>query len=431
MILPKSVSGVFWAVLLFALIVRSGVLLLTPDALIHDTDDYRRLAENLITQGTFGHNDVPTAFRPPLYPLLLTGCVALGDCSRTAIGFLHVMLGVATVAMVFLLGRWWGLGTRGSAIAALLAACDPILLAQSTQIMTETTAVFLATAGLVMLTRLGRQLPYRSVVAMAAGAVLALGSLCRPTLLLWTIAVGLALLLKNKNGRELTALGKRFERPRLPAVFILGVILVLSPWAIRNQLQFGRPIAATTHGGYTLLLANNPEFYEWLRTGAWGDVWRADQFNADWDHRKPSDELDANRLAYREAWQNIGREPGIFCYACLVRLGRFWSPLPHQVSADETTMRRLSRYAVAVWYVVEFLLAGMGAWCIFRCRRTWNESLQFWLYGLLLVMSLTAVHSLFWTDMRMRSVVMPVVALAAAVACDRRRKDAIAPPLRG
>ncbi len=440
---PKSVTGVFAAVLFFAFVVRGGMLLLTPDALARDTDDYRRLAENLVEHGTFGHGDTPTAFRPPLYPLLLTGYVALGDDSRVAIGLLHVLLGVATVAMVFLLGRWWGLGTIGATIATLLTACDPILLAQSTQIMTETPATFLVTAGLVMITwtlaTSGVGCPENasasaimktdapattqrwngSLIFLATGAVLSLGAICRPTLLLWVFAVGLALLVKTRNSRELTAPGEKSSRFLLPASYAAGAILVLCPWMIRNQIEFGRPIAATTHGGYTLLLANNPEFFEWLRTGDWGDVWRADHFNAEWDRHKPSDEIAANRLAYHEAWQNVGCEPGMFCYACLVRLGRFWSPLPHQVSADETTMRRLSRYIVAAWYALEFIFAGMGAWRIFQCRKTPHGFLQPWLYALLLVVSLTAIHSLFWTDMRMRAVVMPVVALAAAAALSK------------
>ena len=37
-----------------------------------------------------------------------------------------------------------------------------------------------------------------------------------------------------------------------------------------------------------------------------------------------------------------------------------------------------------------------------------------WLWGLLLVACLTAVHTFYWTDMRMRAPLMPVVALAAA-----------------
>ncbi len=432
--------------LLLTLLVRGGVLLCTPDALTADTDDYRRLAENLVEHGTFGHGATPTAFRPPLYPILLTGCVAAGDYCRLAIGVLHVILGMAAVGLVFVLGNWWGLGRRGAALAALLVACDPILLFQSTQIMTETAAALLVVVGLIALT-CSRHTPCavadgtRSVPAtMLAGVVLALGALCRPTLLLWIIAVGAVMAIRAWNCR------RRLQTPMepmatdsatgvasyngcslrraasfltLPAAFALGAAVVLSPWIIRNQLQFGRPIATTTHGGYTLLLANNPEFYRWLRAGQWGDVWRADRFNAEWEQRRPRNEIAADRLAYDEAWQTIRREPCTFAYSCLVRLGRFWSPLPHRVVADESLARRLARWAVAVWYVLEFLLALVGIWRIFANWPLKRPALGIspsagWFWGLLLVFCLMAVHAVFWTDMRMRAVAMPVVALAAA-----------------
>ncbi|MCE5269254.1 MAG: hypothetical protein LLG00_15360, partial [Planctomycetaceae bacterium] len=125
---------------------------MTPDALTADIDGYRRLAENVVRHGTFGDGEVPTAFRPPLYPLMLTPCVALGDHSRIATGLLHLTLGIGTVAMVLLLSARWGLGRRATVLAGLLVACDPILLRWSTQLMTETLATFLAVAGLLALT---------------------------------------------------------------------------------------------------------------------------------------------------------------------------------------------------------------------------------------------------------------------------------------
>ena len=139
-------------VLLLALLIRGGVLWLTPGALLADPDGYRQLAVNLVVHGTLGYETfnagvMPTAYRPPLYPLLLSACVA-----PAAVAVLHLVMGVATVGLVLVLGRWWGLGNRGAALAALLVACDPILLSQSTQVMTETPATFLATAGLVVLT---------------------------------------------------------------------------------------------------------------------------------------------------------------------------------------------------------------------------------------------------------------------------------------
>jgi hypothetical protein len=450
--------------LLLCCLLRGGVLLLLSDGLQKDADGYWRLAENLVRHGTLGQGDVPTAYRPPLYPLLLTPCTLLGSYGRTAVGVLHVVLGVATVGMVLALARRWGLGRRGAALAALLVACDPILLAGSAQVMTETLATFLTTAGLLVLAIAGSQrLPEESrklahipgavgsrlwLPQMAAGIVLALAALCRPAFLLWTLAAGAILWWQKRQQKTFVHVLS------FPWAFCLGALLVLSPWAIRNQVQFGRPIVTTTHGGYTLLLANNPAFYDWLRTGAWGTLWQADQFNADWNARRPADELQADRQAYTEALQTIRRQPATFLHACLVRVGRFWSPLPHQLTLDETPARRLSRYAVAIWYIAEYALVLLGIWRLGWRRGEWRvesgeERIQAesgkaeggkgsrittemntssfllspsplrlpsstWFWGLVLILILLAGHLVYWTDMRMRAPIMPVVALIAA-----------------
>jgi hypothetical protein len=406
--------------------------LLTPEALQADPDGYRQLAENLVEHGTFGQGETPTAYRPPLYPLALASGAALGSHWRTAIAVLHILLGVATVWLVLLLGRWWKLGDRRAVAAAILVACDPILLNQSTQVMTETMAAFLVVAGLLTLTWTDRSPTLvRNVVA---GAALALGALCRPTLLPYAILVGVTLGMLRMT--HLRCASPRLDGAAQPhgarlnawqfvaalGAFALGMSVVLSPWALRNQMQFGRPIVTTTHGGYTLLLANNPEFYQWLRFGRWGDVWKADRFNAAWQQRKPRDELLADRLAYHDAWQTIRDEPGTFVRASMVRLGRFWSPLPHQVVADETPLRRLARHGVALWYTVEFFLAIAGTWFILKAPGRLSMRIP-WLQALLLVVSMTAIHTLFWTDMRMRAPLMPVVALAAAAGWPRTSRE--------
>ena len=62
----------------------------------------------------------------------------------------------------------------------------------------------------------------------------------------------------------------------MAAIGLLAAVCGLAPWAIRNQIVVGRPIVSTTHGGYTLLLGNNPSFYDHLRTAPRGTVWSAD-----------------------------------------------------------------------------------------------------------------------------------------------------------
>ena len=349
--------------------------------------------------------------------------------------------------------------------------------------------------------------------------VLALAALCRPALLLWTLAAWRRALVASlprikgdspiftqtkigtvPDSRGPTARGGIVKTFRPAAAFALGAILVLGPWAIRNELQFGQPIVTTTHGGYTLLLANNPEFYDWLRSGSWGSVWESDRFKYNWACRDPENrvggqprtELETDRQAYDEAWQTIRAQPGMFLYACLVRVGRFWSPLPHQLTAGESPRHRLSRYAVGVWYVAEFLLAmfgisrlikeqgpgargegrgrsgphpsplpkGEGTCPALTLALSQRERGQIppsalrpppsalrpppsalrpppsafrlppsafrpspWLWGFLLVGCLMASHIVYWTDMRMRAPVMPVVALLAAKALCRRDRE--------
>ncbi|MDX1402470.1 MAG: M20/M25/M40 family metallo-hydrolase, partial [Kiloniellales bacterium] len=56
----------------------------------------------------------PTAFRPPLYPLLLAA-IGWGDrVPAVAVGILHLLLGVATVGLVEALSRRWDLASHGA-----------------------------------------------------------------------------------------------------------------------------------------------------------------------------------------------------------------------------------------------------------------------------------------------------------------------------
>lgn len=431
------------AVVAAAAVVRIAALAFIPGALATDPDGYRQLAENVMQHATFGFGDVPTAYRPPLYPLLLVPCLVFGPHARTAIAGLHVALGVATVWLTDRLGRRWGLGNYSLAAAALVA-CDPILLHQSTLVMTETLAALLAVVGLNVLSAAADR--PSGLRWATAGACLGLAVLCRPTFLLFSLLAALALPWFAATAAQ---------RLKGFLAFVAAFAVVLAPWALRNQVYFGRPIVATTHGGYTLLLGNNPGFYEYLRTGKQGSLWDATQFNRDWAGRAPRSgpaaELANDRRAYAEARQWIAREPRLFVYACLVRIGRLWQILPHQTNPNEAASRRGLRYLVGLWYSVELPLALMGVmWLLGRRvapeqksvprptnatgwpgdladavarrpaltltlpRRGWR--LKTWLWGVLLAGSFMAVHAVYWTNMRMRAPLMPAVALAAVVA---------------
>jgi len=428
-----------------AMLLRGAVLLFDAHALEGDPDGYRALAVNLVQHGTFGANEIPTAFRPPLYPLVLAGCVVWGSGTRAAIGLVHWVLGVATVWIAERLGRLWGL-RRGATLAAALVACDPILLAQSTQLMTETLATFLAAAALLALTRAQQTgLPRW---ALLAGACCGLAVLCRPTFLPWTLLVGpmLAWASRRKQSEwekaeaaprapphpaEAEAARNRRTQPTqrssrchaasLLLVFFAGLGLTLAPWALRNLVHFGRPIVTTTHGGYTLLRANNPYYYRHLREASWGAVWDSAELDRQWlakaPRGTPADELRADRLAYAEARENIRRQPLLFVYASLVRLSRFFGLVPYRTAPQEGALTLSARYAIGLWYLMELLLALIGVCAVVvegtRKRKAENASFG-WCFGILMVACFAGIHSVYWTDLRMRAPCMVVIALAAA-----------------
>jgi len=186
----------------------------------------------------------------------------------------------------------------------------------------------------------------------------------------------------------------------------------MSPWVVRNQMQFGVPIITTTHGGYALLRGNNPSLYEHLRSGAWGNDWDSREFDEMWlDEQKAveSDEVSRDWLAYALAWQNIRDEPAMFPLSSVARVGSLWGLVPYQSTPFEGHRNRFLRYATGVWYAIEFMLAALGAWAMGR-----RLARAPWVWGTLLLASFTAAHAIISASLYQRAPLAPVLALLAA-----------------
>lgn len=421
----RAMAQIVLAVALVALAVRTAALGLFWNSLRSDPDSYRRIATNLVQRGQFsasqpGYAIRPTAFRPPLYPVFLAGCSIGGEVTSARIAVFHGLLGIATVGLTGVLARWWGLSVRWAAVAALLVACDPLLLKQSALVMTETLATFLALAALICLTRLSQVgTPW---TAAQAGSVLALATLCRPTFLLWLIATAASIpLLPLPATRKAANL----------TVFVLFAATIFTPWVLRNYLQFGVPILGTTHGGSTLRWGNNPSYYRHLREARWGEVWDAADLRRDdaLARTQPSQtgvaipaaggraaehyELRLDRQNYARALSAIRQEPQMFARACLFRLGSFWRPLPYRGYGPETALYQAGRYLVGAWYVALFACAAAGTWLLGRQLGEFP-----WRWGVSLTILLTGMHAIYWSDIRMRAPLAPFLCVLAAKALE-------------
>jgi 4-amino-4-deoxy-L-arabinose transferase-like glycosyltransferase len=377
--------------MILAVVLRAAVMVRGSGS-FDDPDNYLPMARSLGSGQGFSFRGRPTAYRPPLYPLILVPAIWMGRWQAWGIGLLHLGLGAGTVWMTASAAGGFGWSRRRAMAAALIAACDPVLAWQSRSVMTETPAAFLVAASLAGLGRGGRR------SAILGGVGFGLAALCRPSLLAAAALTTLAALLAPPDPLR--------ERIRRAGSLTLTIALVLSPWMIRNLVVLGHPIWTTTHGGYTLALANNPVYYREVLDGPPGRVWTGeDQFRwFDSVNRETTGmtEHQADRHLQAAVWRLARERPRDFARATLARLGHLWSVAP-----AASVYSTLARWATIAWTVPLWAALGLG---LFR-RSLWS-----WprVAAPMVVLGLTLVHALFWTDLRMRAPIVPAIALIAA-----------------
>jgi 4-amino-4-deoxy-L-arabinose transferase-like glycosyltransferase len=362
---------------------------------IEDPDNYLRLAAALAEGRGYVWDGRPTAYRPPLYPLVLAPLVAaFGGGARLgwAIGGLHAVLGAATVVLTARTARRWGLGPGPALVAAIVVAFDPVLVSQSRMVMTETLTAFLLAASLAALALDGPR------GAALGGLALGLSALCRPSTL---PAAGLL-----AAAATLVGPGSRAGRLYHGAIVGLTTMAVLAPWAVRNARVLGEPVWTTTHGGYTLALANNPTYYAEVVNGPAGAVWSGANQKRWFDAIGPTvaglSEPAADRRLRDGALAFLRRRPRDFARATAARLCRFWSVVPAGAVYPGWVRAGVALWTIPLWMA---LVAGLSR------RRTWQ-----WprITAPFLLLALTAVHAVYWTDMRMRAPLVPAIALIVA-----------------
>jgi hypothetical protein len=383
--------------------------------LAEDRDNYRHLAAQIVAGNGFVDPLAltPTAYRPPLYPLFLAAILVCGG-SNMAIGLAQLVLGVATVALTVLCGRRLQLG-RASLAAGLVVTVDPLLLHQTALVMTETLAALLT--ALILWLSLGERSTARN---LGMGFVFGLSCLCRPTF--WAFGALASAWWCITCIRAWRRKAELIGRLSAALVVAMGVLLAVAPWGIRNALVMGRPVIATTHGGYTLLLAHNPAYTEAVVEQPWGAVWEGAAFEEWWanvedelgrqdppldvGHLSPAVELARDSWMNRRARDYIVAEPRVAVRAGLTLLGRFWGMVP--LVTRNATLAPAARLMIATWYAAILIALVCGGFRVLRAD--WRR----WLPLLALIAGFTLVHAVYWADMRMRTPLVPAIALIVA-----------------
>ncbi|MGH9014584.1 MAG: ArnT family glycosyltransferase [Acidimicrobiia bacterium] len=177
----------------------------------------------------------PTAFRPPLYPVLLGSLLVVTPGEGVLAGqLMNVVLGTFVVVLAAMVGCRIA-GPRAGMVAGLAAAVYPPLLANDAVLLAESLSLVLLLA--VVLLLLERR---AGLAGLASGLLI----LTRPSAQAFALVVAVWLVWK---------LGWRQA-----AQYGLVAAAIVVPWLVRNSLLVGSPMLVTSNG-FNLAAKYSPE----------------------------------------------------------------------------------------------------------------------------------------------------------------------------
>jgi 4-amino-4-deoxy-L-arabinose transferase-like glycosyltransferase len=411
-------------VALLALAVRIGfVVAVDPHVpAVGDASAYHLLAKDLADgRGyirPFDHallgRERPTAEYPPLFPAVLAVATKLGMRSVESQRIFLAFVGAGTVVCIGLLGKRVG-GSRAGIVAALFAACYPLLFLSEGIAMSEALYVPLVALALLFAYRV-LDAPTAANFALLGG-VLGLATLTRAegALVGLVLIVPLCWRLRTVPAARRVAFG---------GVALATMVVVVAPWTIRNEIRLDAFVPVSNNVATLVDGANCDPTYGGRQLGLWretfsqfGNAARAlpqaracfegfDIVSPTFDEATVADQHRHDGLAY--ARHHLRSLPTV----TTVRALRTWGVYaPRQQIDFESLEGRPRRWQLAgtviYWVLLPFAVAGI----VLLVRR----KVPVWpLVAPAVVVVLTAAAT--YGQQRFRAAAEPALIVAAAVA---------------
>lgn len=358
-----------WVFMGLALVLRIGFGL-TLSGLTASSDEvhWDGMARSFWLSGVL-HPDVGT-YRPPLYPLMLSGIYRMTGYAPIAARIWQALIGTATCVVLYKIGQRIG-GERVGVTSAVLGSIYPLFIFFSGVLMAETLLVFLTVSVLLLVLR------FESVPTVgragALGAVLGLSALCKPILLPWVALFLLPWWCSCRLGK-----GRRFI---VMLVAVGSIALMIAPWTLRNALVTGYFVPISSNVGINLIIGNEPG-----SIGVYQD--RVDYLEM-FDDLTYFEEnpVVKDRLAVLIALNWIFKSPIHFLRLGGKKFLQFWSPL----ARTESLLRNLTALFSSGPLII---IGGFGVWKL-------RNRPEGWVVASMLV-SLSLIHTIFFVHTRFR-----------------------------
>ena len=263
--------------------IERGEILL---AYTEKSDDFAR---TLVASGTVGFiPGVPSAYTQPLYTFFLAPLYWVFERHWLVVGLAQTLVAVATALLVYEIGRRIA-SQRAGIVAAALSTLHPYLVWHDVHVNREILDTLLA-AAIVLATLVAaerlvlfqhKRSPSDEAMPIGGELVSAAHKAFWRRALLWGAILGALLGLAILGNSRLVLLplvifgylawrlGSTRTLLTLGAAGAAGIVLVLAPWVVRNEVSVG--CYAITTDTRALWKANNPATYDLLAAGQWID----------------------------------------------------------------------------------------------------------------------------------------------------------------
>lgn len=196
---------------------------------------------------------------PPAWTFLVAVPPGLGFDGRIHQQVFTALIGVATVVMIGLAGRYV-FGRRVGLIAAAIAAVYPNMWIYEREILSEPLTMFMVATTILVVYRF-RDRP-STAGAAGLGALLALSGLVRSELIVLSLLVVTPVILSRA--------GVAWSR-RVGWLALAGAttLVVLAPWTAYNSTRYARPVPLSAGLGTAMAAGNCPPTYTGPKVGTY------------------------------------------------------------------------------------------------------------------------------------------------------------------
>lgn len=197
------------------------------------------------------------SFVPPLYALLIALCMAMSNGPALLLGTVQALLSSLIPVCIYFVGRRLA-GASVGFLAGLAVAIYPVFVVEAARPLSLSLNAFLLSFLILLMLRMPAE-EHLYICAAGIGIVLGLLGLSRTSMLGLLLGFATWLWLNRRT---------HTGWPRSLLVTTGIIVIILSPWLIRNYQLHGQMLPLTSNGGMTFWNGNNP-----FTTGSAWDVY--------------------------------------------------------------------------------------------------------------------------------------------------------------